>query len=186
MATEPSGAVSTETTGDGTAGTSGAGSADDGKGKSASDEIRALRARAQEAEKLAAKLQKEQADREEAARIARGEHEGVIAELKAKLEKLEPEVEVYRAAQAARREALLSALPEEHRPIAAELPIDKLESYVGLHGKPGATPPAPAPRPAGAPGGAAAAGALTPQEIEAGIRTGGSAWVRDNAHRFGG
>ena len=164
MAETPSGAVSTNPTAGVTGAPSGGVTADDGKGD-ASEEIRKQKKRAQEAERERDELRRAQQEREQAEAVARGEHEKVIAGLNAELAALRPEVETYRAAIAARREALLAGLPEEHRPIATDLPLDKLEAYVGLHGKT-ATPPPPPP---GVPGTATATGALTPQQILEGV-----------------
>jgi hypothetical protein len=177
-----SGAVSTEGAGDVTAGAGGGVTTDDGKGRE-NAEWRDLRARARKAEEERDAAQGALKAREQADALARGEHEKVIAQLNEELSRLRPEVEATRAANAARRETLLALLPEEHKPIAADLALDKLEGYVGLINK--VSPPAPLPVRTGQPGGATGATTmLTPAEIAEGIRTGGSAWLRDNAARI--
>ena len=181
MAADPSGAVSTEPTGSVTAPASGAVSTEDGNGKQASDTIRELRKRAQEAEDRAKAFELKERQREETEALARGEHEQVIAQLKKQLEELTPEVESYRAATTARREALLSALSDEDKPLADGLPLDRLEKLVERLGKKEPPPPG---NPPARPGAAPVATSLTPEEVRRGVRTGGLAWFRENAGKM--
>lgn len=172
--------VTVETGSGVTAGTSGAGST----GDSASDVIRALKKRAQEAEtKLAEVAAKEEAARQEALKKAgqfetlETEYKQKLAAAEAKVAELEPVVTDLKAQQAAAREAQIASLPEAHRGIASALPADKLPEYVALHGgKPG---PTIVPRGAGIPAGTDKA---TPEEVRQNI--GNREWYEANKHRI--
>lgn len=182
MATDTSGAVSTEPTGGVTTDASGAVSTGTGDGKSASDTIRELKRRAQDAENRAAAYEQAEKERLEKEALARGEHESVISSLRTELETYKAEAEQFRAAQAARREALLTGLSEDDRPLADGLPLDKLEGLVARLNK---QPAAPAPTPARLPGQAPAqAGNLSPEQIKRGVREGGLSWFREHAGGF--
>jgi len=115
---------------------------------------------------------------------AKGQYDKLKADYEARLTAATEKATQWDTYQATRRETLLAGLTDADKPLADGLPLDKLEALVARLGKVEAAPPPP-PRPAGAPGGAVSAGALTPQEIEAGIRAGGSAWIRENAARLG-
>ena len=114
---------------------------------------------------------------------AKGQYDKLKADYEARLTAATEKATQWDTYQATRRETLLAGLTDADKPLADGLPLDKLEALVARLGKVEAAPPPP--RPAGAPGGAVSAGALTPQEIEAGIRAGGSAWIRENAARLG-
>lgn len=166
-----------------TAGASGAGSTGE---KSASDVIRELKRRAQDAEaKLAEVAAKEEAVRQEQLKAA-GKFDEVETALKAKLTAaeeraaaLEAKAAEYEKQQTAAREAQIAALPEAHRDIASALPPDKLAAYVALHG--GGKGPEIRP---GAPGVPSAGQRVTQEEIRA--NSGKPGWLAENWHRIGG
>lgn len=183
MTENTSGAVSTEAGGSVTAETSGAGSTGE---KSASDVIRELKRRAQEAEaKLAEVAAKEEAAQQEKLKAA-GKYEELESGWKAKLEAAEAEkarlagiAEQFEAQQKATREATIATLPEAQREYAASLPPDKLPGFVELM----SGTQRPAPFKPGEPG-TVNTGKLSPAEIAEGIRTGGDAWLKSNLGRI--
>ncbi len=165
-----------------TAGTSGAGST----GETASDVIRALKKRAQEAEtKLAEFAAKEEAARQEALKKA-GNYDTLAAELNAKLTAAEQRAEAlavkaaeYEAQQTAAREAQIASLPEAHRGIASALPADKLAEYAALVTGQKLAPAVVRPAAPGVPSGAT--GKATPEEVRA--NAGKPGWLKENWHR---
>jgi chorismate mutase len=88
----------------------------------------------------------------------------------------------YEQREATERAALIESIPEADRPIAQAIADPaRLADFVARV-KGGA---APLPVRAGQPGGATGPTTmLTPAEIAEGIRTGGSAWLRENAARI--
>jgi hypothetical protein len=169
---EATGAVSTATAG-----------GDTTAAHSASDTIRDLRKRAQDAEKKAADYEaKEEAARQEKLK-AEGKFGEVETELKGKLTAAEERAAAaeekaakYEAQQEAARKAAIESLPEAHREIASALPADKLAAYVALQsGK------APAPKP-GAPGTGTNLGKASPEEIRENSAKPG--WLQANFHRL--
>ncbi len=180
MATTPTGDVTAETAGSVTADTGGAGNAGTGDGgKTAADEIRALRKRAQEAEGRAETLAKAEAARQDAEALARGEHESVIAKLRAENEQLSTKAAQFEAAQTARRETLLTGLTDDDRALADGLPLDKLEGLVARLGR---APAVHVPVHSGVPGGAVQTGTATAEEVRMNI--GNPAWYQANKHRL--
>ena len=179
MENNTGGGVTVETGSGVTAGTSGAGST----GESASDVIRALKKRAQDAEaRLAEVAAKEETARQEKLRAA-GQFEELEKGLKSELETTKAEnarlakiASEHEAREEAERKRTIEALPEAQREYAASLPADKLPGFVAA-----ITGAKPAPPRPGEPGVAGAAGKITQDELLKNAAKPG--WLKENWHR---
>lgn len=116
---------------------------------------------------------------------AKGEYEKLKTRLEQERDSFKADAESWRSYHASRRETLLAGLPDEHKPIANDLPLDKLEQYVGLHKKTDPAPPPPPPTPPGVPGAAASVGALTEDQLREGFAQKGAAFWSELAQRNG-
>lgn len=180
MADNTGDGVTVETGSSVTAQASGAGST----GESASDVIRALKKRAQEAEaKLADVAAKEEAARQDKLRAA-GQFEELEKGLKSELETTKAEnarlakiASEHEAREEAERKRTIEALPEAQREYAASLPADKLPGFVAALGGTKTPPPK-----IGEPGAAIGAGKASPEEVRA--NAGNKAWFEANKHRI--
>ena len=180
MENNTGGGVTVETGSGVTAGTSGAGST----GESASDVIRALKKRAQDAEaKLAEVAAKEEAARQDKLRAA-GQFEELEKGLKSELETTKAEnarlakiASEHEAREEAERKRTIEALPEAQREYAESLPADKLPGFVAA-----ITGTKPAPPKPGEPGVTGATGTATREEVIANI--GDKVWYAANKHRL--
>ena len=91
------------------------------------ERFREVNERAKKAQALADELQKAEAEREEKRKIAAGEHEKVIGELKPKAERAEILEESLKSFLAAEMEAI----PEERRGLVPDsLPVEEQLSYI--------------------------------------------------------
>jgi len=129
------------------------------------------------AERKLAELAAAQEARERADLEARGEFAKVRERLEQELGSYKDDAEAWRSYNTQRRETLLAGLPDEDKPLADGLPLDKLEKLVERLGKKNDPEPAPAAPPAGRPGVAPVAEKLTFEQIKEGVQKHGLAWL---------
>lgn len=110
---------------------------------------------------------------------AKGQYDKLKADYEARLSAATEKAAQWDSYQTTRRETLLAGLSDEDKPLADGLPLDKLEALVSRLGKKDDAQRV-APPPAALPGAVGAAGRLTPQQVQDGVRKHGQQFLRDN------